>query len=155
MSAMLADGTGRELLAEREPIAAREDERETLARAAAFLRRQHGQRARLIGLNDETIELPESAFLLLQAVIHQLACDNAVSLVPVQKQLTTQQAADLLNISRPYLIKLLDRGEIPYEMVGSHRRLHFGAVMDYRERRAATEEEALDELLLLDDRLGL
>lgn len=155
MSAMLADGTGQGLLAEREPIAAREDERETLVRAAAFLRRQRGQQARLIGLDDEVIELPESAFLLLQTVIHQLACDNAVSIVPVQKQLTTQQAADLLNISRPYLIKLLERGELPYQKIGSHRRLHFGAVMAYRERRAVTEEAALDELLLLDDELGL
>lgn len=137
----------------REPIAASEAERETIVKVEAFLRRQRGQVARLIGPNNETIELPESAFRLLKAVIHQLAMDNAVSVVPVHKQLTTQQAADLLNISRPYLIQLLERKEIPYERVGTHRRLKFGDVMGYRQRRAEEEESAIDALAL--DGLGL
>jgi len=152
---MLENKTEQGSLAEREPIAAREDERQTLVRVEAFLRRQRGGGARLVGPNDETIELPDSAYRLLKAVIYQLARDNAVSIVPVHKQLTTQQAADLLNISRPYLVRLLEGGEIPYERVGSHRRLKFGDVMAYRRRRAKAEEAALDELLELGDELGL
>jgi len=139
----------------REPIAASEAERDTIVKVEAFLRRQRGQMARLIGPNNETIELPESAFRLLKAVIHQLAMDNAVSVVPVHKQLTTQQAADLLNISRPYLIQLLERQEIPYERVGTHRRLKFGDVMAYRQRRAEAEESAIDDLALDGLDLGL
>lgn len=140
---------------DREPIAASEAEREMLVKVEEFLRRQRGQMARLIGPDNETIELPDSAFRLLKSVIHQLAMDNAVSIVPVYKQLTTQQAADLLNISRPYLIRLLEREEIPYERVGSHRRLKFGDVMAYRRRRQRVEEAALDELALMGDELGL
>jgi excisionase family DNA binding protein len=139
----------------REPIAASEAERDTIVKVEAFLRRQRGQMARLIGPSNETIELPESAFRLLKAVIHQLAMDNAVSVVPVHKQLTTQQAADLLNISRPYLIQLLERQEIPYERVGTHRRLKFGDVMAYRQRRAEAEESAIDDLALDGLDLGL
>lgn len=155
MGAMLDNRTEQRQLAQSEPIAAREDERQTIARVEDFLRRQHGASARLVGPNNETIELPESAYLLLKAVIFQLARDNAVSIVPVHKQLTTQQAADLLNISRPYLIRLLEQGAIRYERVGSHRRLKFGDVMAYRRRRAQAEETALDELLESGEELGL
>lgn len=155
MSAILEERAERAALAAREPIAASEAERPVIAQVEEFLRSQRARSARLVGPNNETIELPESAFRLLKAVIHQLALDNAVSIVPVHKQLTTQQAADLLNISRPYLIRLLERGEIPYERLRSHRRLKFGDVIAYRRRRAQAEEAALDDLLLEGEGLGL
>lgn len=155
MGATLKGRAERVALGAREPIAASEAERPLIAQVEEFLRAQRGPSARLVGPDNETIELPESAYRLLKAVIHQLARDNAVSIVPVHRQLTTQQAADLLNISRPYLVRLLDRGEIPHEKVGSHRRLKFGDVMAYRRKRARAEEAALDELLLSGDELGL
>jgi len=140
---------------DREPIAASEAERDTIVKVEKFLRRQRGQMGRLIGPDNETIELPDSAFRLLKSVIYQLAMDNAVSVVPIHKQLTTQQAADLLNISRPYLIQLLERKDIPFERVGTHRRLKFGDVMAYRQRRAEAEESAIDDLALDGLDLGL
>lgn len=138
-----------------EPIVASEAERPAIARLEALLQERRARLACLVGPNDETIALPESAFRLLEAAIHQLSLDNAVSIVPVHKQLTTQQAADLLNISRPYLIRLLERGELPYEKVGTHRRLKLGEVLAYRRRRARAEVAALDALLLEGEELGL
>ncbi len=69
---------------------------------------------RLVAPRGETIALPASVVRLLHEIVHHLSKDRAVSIVPVRKELTTQQAADLLNVSRPHLITLLERGAIPY-----------------------------------------
>ncbi len=126
-----------------------------IAEVEAFLARQGGQPARLVGVNDEAIALPQAVYRLLSVVVHQLALDNAVAIMPGNQQLTTQQAAGLLNISRPFLIQLLERGELPYVRVGTHRRLNVDAVLAYRQRRAAAEEAALDDLACDGLELGL
>ncbi len=110
---------------------------------------------RLIAPNGEAAELPVVVMRLLHDIVHHLANDRVVSIVPMHKQLTTQQAADLLNVSRPHLIALLERGEIPYTRPGKHRRLKFSDVMEYKRRRDAAEEEALDELARLSQDLGV
>lgn len=155
MSITTQDESRRLTLLGSNPVAAPESERDTIARVEEYLLRQRGTMAKLVGPDGETIELPASAYEVLRAAIHQLSLDNAVSIVPVHKQLTTQQAADLLNISRPFLIQLLERGEIPFERVGTHRRLKFGDVMAYRDRRAAEEEAAIDQLAVDGFDLGL
>ncbi len=72
-----------------------------------------------------------------------MARGQAVTVVPVGKLMTTQQAADVLNVSRPYLIQLLDEGRIPFTKTGTHRRIRFDDVMTFRERRDAKRSEAL------------
>lgn len=84
-----------------------------------------------------------------------LARGDVVAVTPVQTFLGTIEAADLLNVSRPYLVQLLDRGEIPFTMVGTHHRIAFGDAMAYKRRRAATRRAALTRLAQMSEELGL
>lgn len=101
------------------------------------------------------VVLPRRAAQMLVELLAQMANGNAVTLVPVHAQLTTQQAAELLNISRPFLVKLLESGDIKYEMVGTHRRLRAEDVFAYRRRREERSQRALAELSALDQELGI
>ena len=75
--------------------------------------------------------------------------------MPIDRELTTQQAADLLNNSRPYLVKLLEQGESPYTKTGTHRRIRFSDLMNYKVRRDGQRAEALTELTQQSQELGL
>lgn len=88
-------------------------------------------------------------------MVHFLLQNMAVTVVPMHKEMTTQQAADFLNVSRPFLIKLLGQGAIPYTKVGTHRRIRFGELMEYKLRRDATRAECLDHLSQLSHVPGL
>ena len=100
----------------------------------------------LIGPDEQHIELPASAFKALAFVVRGIAAGQTMTLMPSGRQLTSQQAAEMLHMSRPHLIKLLDRGAIAYERVGSHRRLRVEDVLAYRAERAAERQAQLDEL---------
>src|SRR6266498_3701786 len=90
--------------------------------------------------------IPRPAAELLADVLSHFASGEGVAVMSSRTELTTQQAADLLNVSRPYLIGLLNAGDIEYRMVGSHRRVVVGSLMDYRARAEATRRQAADEL---------
>ncbi len=94
----------------RAPIVAPETERPAIAQVDQFLARGGAYPARLVGPDGQTIELPESALRVLKDGIHQLVQGHAVAIMPVHLELTTQEAADLLNVSRQYLVRLLDGG---------------------------------------------
>jgi excisionase family DNA binding protein len=87
---------------------------------------------------------------LLMEVLRHFGKGDAVTLVPVSQMLTTQQAADILNVSRPFLIGLLERGVVPFELVGRHRRVRAETLFDYKRARDAKRSEALAELAALD-----
>jgi excisionase family DNA binding protein len=106
------------------------------------------QPARLIGPKGEEILLPESAFHALRFVVEGMSRGLSVHLVPQGKELTTKQAAELLHVSRPFLVRNLLGKEIPFEKVGTHRRVRFTDVMAYRERRAKDRRQLLDEMTL-------
>jgi excisionase family DNA binding protein len=105
-----------------------------------------GQAARLVGADGEEIVLPPSALRALRLVVDAIARGAAVPLVPPGDLLTTQQAADLLHVSRPFLVRKLLGKEIPFEKVGSHRRVRVEDVLVYRERRAGERRQLLDEM---------
>ena len=115
------------------------------------------QRIQILDANDvaHTVELPTSALQLLIDVLGELADGNAVKIVPIHAELTTQEAADLLNVSRPHLVKLLETDAIPFHRTGKHRRVKFEALMDYKEQRQAQSERALEELARQAQELGL
>ena len=115
-----------------------------------------GESARLRLIDDCTdVTVPVSAIHMLVDILNQMAQGNAVSLVPIHAELTTQQAADLLNVSRPFLVKQLEAGEIPFHKVGRHRRIRFSDLMDYRDRIDQEGAAAADELTAQAQSLGL
>ena len=103
----------------------------------------------------EALILPATAVRLLTDVLGHLAEGRGVTVMPEDAQLTTQQAATLLNVSRPYLVKLLDAGEIPYQMVGTHRRILLRDFHTYRQRHTNASVAALDALVAEAEELGM
>ncbi len=105
-----------------------------------------GAMPRLVSADGTDLEIPPSVFETLRFVAEAMARGDTITLVPHGQELTSQQAADLLLVSRPHLIKLLDRGEIACHRVGTHRRVRIEDVLAFRERRGVTREELLTEL---------
>ncbi|MGA7495248.1 MAG: helix-turn-helix domain-containing protein [Isosphaeraceae bacterium] len=104
---------------------------------------------------EESISIPVAAFRLLNSILTEMAKGNAVTLIPVHAELTTQQAADILNVSRPFLIEQLEKGVIPYRKVGTHRRVMFKDLMEYKQTMDHNRLKALEELSVIDQELGL
>jgi excisionase family DNA binding protein len=99
-----------------------------------------------IGQAGEAVVLPASAVRMLIDLLSEMASGSAVAMIPVHAELTTQQAADLLGVSRPFLIKQMKEGKLPYRQVGTHRRILFKDVMAYKRKTGARRLKALDEL---------
>jgi excisionase family DNA binding protein len=98
-------------------------------------------------MDDNEVELPPSAIALLIDILEALGSGRGVTLIPEDAELTTVEAADILNVSRPYLIKLLEAGDIPHHKVGTHRRIRLEDVMHYKQTIDQEREAALDELV--------
>lgn len=101
------------------------------------------------------VVVPTEAFRLLIDILAQMAEGNIATVIPINAELTTQQAADLLNVSRPFLVKLVETGKIPHRKVGNRRRIRFADLSDYKRRDDAERRRVADELTAEAETLGL
>jgi excisionase family DNA binding protein len=104
--------------------------------------------------DDDALVVPRPVAVMLAQVLAMLANGQGVQIMPDRAMLTTQQAADVMNVSRPYLIGLLEREEIPYEMVGTHRRIAFADLLEYKRKDDQRRRSVLDELTALGEEFG-
>lgn len=104
---------------------------------------------------EEAVTIPAIAFRLLVNILTQMAQGNDITLILVHAELTTQEAADLLNVSRPFLVKLLEGGEMPYRKVGTRRRVLYRDIAEYKRRIDERRQATLDELAAQAQELGM
>ena len=107
------------------------------------------------GKGTEPIAVPTSALRLFLRLLTEMSQGNAVTLIPTHTELTTQQAADLLNVSRPYLVKVLDEGKIPCRTVGKYRRVRLDDLMAYKRKDDEARAKILDQLTAEAQELGM
>jgi excisionase family DNA binding protein len=135
-----------------EPITPTEEDarhaRESLRRLAPRLREQRELRVQIVdeANPEEPLTLPAAASRLIADMLAEMAEGHALTLVPINAVLTARQAAEFLNVSRPYLIGLLDKGEIPHYRVGTHRRILFRDLLAFKRRSDAARDAALEAL---------
>jgi excisionase family DNA binding protein len=136
----------------RQPILPTEAEITQAQASLKLLKRDRSDRHFAIGSpSGLKVPLSESAFDLLLNILTEMSRGNAVLVMPINAELTTQEAADLLNVSRPHLIGLLESQNIPYRLVGRHRRILFKDLMQYRQVTKRRQFKALQELTAMDD----
>lgn len=114
-----------------------------------------GNNSAKLSINETLIELPVSVFQLLLEALGQLAQGNALTLTPCHASLTTQEAADLLNVSRPYLVKLLDSGEIPFSRTGNRRKILAEDLFRFKQISTKRSNRSIDELVKQTQDLGI
>jgi excisionase family DNA binding protein len=131
--------------------------KETSRLPASRLKKGAPMQLRILDHNapQPTVKLPAPAVGLLLRILEEMARGNAVRIIPVHAELTTQEAADMLHISRPSLIQLLDAGKIEYRRVGTHRRVRLEALVKYQRVAEEARRAALDELAAYDQELGI
>jgi excisionase family DNA binding protein len=133
--------------------------RDALARITDFLQRHPGSDHDPVEVtvadDGETLTVPRSVVDLVARVLAHMAQGQGVSIVPAHAELTTQQAAEILNVSRPFLIGLLDSEQIDYRLVGTHRRIKASSLLKYQRKEDARARAAADELTALGQEMGL
>lgn len=131
-------------------------DRDNLVRAAQAFARHSGtpSQIQIVDHGEETVLVPRQVAELMSEILSQLSAGRIVAAFPVHAELTTQQAADLLNVSRPHLVQLLEEGRIRFHRVGTHRRIVFRDLMSYKNERDAESRASLDELTQLSQELG-
>jgi excisionase family DNA binding protein len=140
-----------------QPITAREEDRANLIKLEDLLNQLEPKTitCQFVSSSGEAIDLPEPVFNILHQMVHELLQGNSVTVVPIHKELTTQESADILNVSRQYLIELLDTQIIPHTKVGTHRRIRFGDLMNYKNERDIKRRKGLSSMTQKSQKLGL
>ena len=146
-------------LMEKAPFIASDDEaiiaREAVSRLKPIAEANQDVRLRVMESADVVVPIPARALRVIVDVLTYMADKTAVSYIPLDAELTTQQAADLLNVSRPHLVGLLEREEIPFRRVGAHRRVRAADLMEHRQRCEAKHKASLDRMAAISQDLNL
>lgn len=131
---------------------------QALRQVRSYLEAHRDRRAITVTVADgepASLTLPREAVELLAGLLAHLGAGRGVSVVPADAELTTQQAADMLNVSRPFLVGLLDAGEIEYRTVGTHRRIKASSLLEYKHHDDRRRHATADELTQLGQEMGL
>jgi len=126
-----------------EPIAIQRAEEDQIRKLRHLI--QQGN-AKLVGPDGDEIALPRAIHDVLLLILKNLQTGKAISIVPEHQQLTTQRAANILGVSRPFLVGILEQGGIPFHMVGSHRRIYLRDLLAYKKERDAARHEAINRI---------
>ena len=126
-----------------------------LGKLAKSKKASHRLRLVADGTQPVEIQIPTAAMEMLLGILSNMARGKAITLIPVEAELTTQQAAELLNVSRPFLVKLIEDNHIPFRKVGSHRRVRFADLVSYKKRIDDARLKSLDELAKKSQEFGL
>jgi excisionase family DNA binding protein len=156
---MMSESRAARAVLDREAVRPAELELPAIREIAGFITQidldEPSRRPALVAPNGELITLPDSLYRVLCQVLEHLRRGESVSIVHAAEELTTQQAADLLNISRPYLVRLVDRGDIPCHRVGTHRRIRREDIEEYRGQRDQLRRQHLRSMVRDAEQLGL
>jgi excisionase family DNA binding protein len=120
---------------------------ELAARSSRILSKLQPEKALTVQIDGERLVLPKAVFSLLSKILTEMSAGNAVKIFPIHAQLTTQEAAEFLNVSRPYLIKLIEANELACTMVGTHRRVSFQELQAYKAKRDSAAQAAMADLV--------
>lgn len=146
-------------LMEQAPFVASDEEaviaREAVSRLKPITDAKQDVRLRVMESPDIVVPIPARALRLIADVLTYMADQTAVSFIPHDCEMTTKQAADLLNVSRPHFVSLLERDELPYRKVGAHRRIKAADVLAYRETISQKHHSAVEEMARLSQELDL
>ena len=146
---------GGSILADQIVIGPDEQDLETIKRVAGDLIAHPNTNSVLVDEQRVEVKLPTPLVRVLMEAARQLAQGNSASILHYEEALTTHQAADLLQVSRPYLIRLLEEGKIRYHLVGSHRRVRLGDLLDYKSTRDSLRKANVNEVVRVSESLGL
>ncbi len=137
-----------------DPISLPVSQKEQVHALHELLRRDG--KARLIGKGGEpAMELPDAIFDLLLQILERMKEGKAISIVPVMQDLTTQRAAEMLGVSRPFFVKLLESGKLPHHLTGTHRRVYLKDLLAYKQHRDQERHEALNRMAREAEEAGL
>src|ERR1039457_4837853 len=109
---------------------------------------------KLVGAKGRRAELPGAVVGLLDEILMNMQAGKAVSIVAAHQQLTTQRAANLLGVSRPFMVRMLEEGHLPFHMVGSHRRVYLKDLLAYQKRRDAEQHDAINRMARMELEAG-
>ena len=109
---------------------------------------------KIVGAKGRRAQLPSAVAGLLDEILKNMQAGKAVSIVPEHHQLTTQRAANILGISRPFMVKLLEEGELTFHMVGSHRRVYLKDLLAYKKRRDEERHDSINRMARMELEAG-
>jgi excisionase family DNA binding protein len=132
-------------VSERTPVFPSAGEERQMHRLSAILQ-QEARGARLVSSSGEELEIPDSVYEVLMQVVQEMDQGHGVTLMPEHAELSTQRAAEMLNVSRPHLVSLLEQGEIPFHKVGRHRRVRLADLLAYRDLRDSNRRRLLKKM---------